>query len=112
MQFNNIIIVKTNSFNEYGEEISASAGASLKCRILSEKKYYGSEDKARRRAFDLVIIVPNKAFEPYTLLAENEKLTFIYEGRTYRAKLIDKIKDFSGKTKFFEIGFEQVKDGN
>lgn len=109
MQYNNTVAIQQNTYNDFGEEKATKAIApTIKCRVLHEIKSTSNVDNSIRKKFDLKIIVGNKSFAPYDQLATNNTLTFIFETRKYRLSYIDKIRDFSGKTKFLEIGLIEI----
>lgn len=108
MQYNNTITIQSNTYNEFGEDVKAS-DATLKCCVLSQRKKTNRDNKGKAKQCDLKIIIAAKAFAPYNQVFSDNSAFFIFETLKYRPLVISAIKDFSGKTKYYEIECEQEK---
>lgn len=107
MQFNKSLTIKFPlTFDDFGKPATFET-FSIKCAILSHLKQRQTDGGAQRHRFDLVIIMPSKAYEPYSEIFDNQAIVAELEGVRYNAALISKINDFSGKSKYYEITFTQ-----
>jgi len=108
MQFNNKIDIVFNAYNEVGEDI-AGPPTELRCCVLSYSAGRDDTDGAKTTKYDLKIVVGYRAFSPYNKVMVDDTATFVFEGKKYRPVVVSGIKDFSGKTKYFEIELKQDK---
>jgi hypothetical protein len=111
MQFNSKITIVSNTYNEFGE-VQAGSGTEIKCAVLDYSKTRRTEEKASNKHYDLIVMVPYKAFSPYTDIVTDNAITVTYDGKRYEPMKISTIKSSSGKTKFVEIAMREFKDGN
>jgi len=108
MQFNNKIQICFNTYNEVGEAVPGTP-TELKCCVLYQKAERDETDQGKATKYDLKIVVGYKAFAPYNKLMVDDSPTFVFDGKKYCPKVVSGIKDFSGKTKFFELELTQDK---
>jgi hypothetical protein len=108
MQFNTNLTIKfPTAFDDYGKPTAYDSFA-VRCAVLQHDKRQHRTEGAKRNAYDLVIIMPHKAYEPYADMFENQVTRALMGGFTYEADKVKKINDFSGKAKYYEISFIQV----
>ena len=107
MQFNSKITIRvTTGFDDYGEP-SAYDSHTIKCAILQATKYNQAEDKKKRNQYDLVIICTARNYAPYSEMFEDTTLEFVNDDKIYELGVINRISNFSGKPKYYEIKLTQ-----
>lgn len=108
MQLNNKALLYTTSTNEFSEVVKTLIG-DLKCAILKQTKSRDDGNSSHKYDYDMVIITTARAYSPYSLVFADDSIRIDVEGIHYRIIRIPAIKDFSGKTKYYEIYLSEIK---
>lgn len=111
MQFKDKIAIAVIRHDEFASEIAVST-IQAKCFILQLTKKKLEINGAVQYVHTAEVLIPAKSVIAYSDFFYNDKLRFIISGISFHISEISPIRDFSGKTRFYEVNLEQVKNAN